>query len=256
LILFVLIVVFVLADLAVRRGWPPALRVIALWRRVQPSFLLFLRRSPATFAYLGVLSVTTWVLLGSSDKVTELILLEHSTSLHELRINPLKVLIRSAFWAPGYEFLPWVLLFALVLAPVEYWLGTRRWLLIFATGHVMATLASATALWFGIRYGWAASGLERTIDVGVSYGFAAVAAVFTFRLPIRWRWPWAIALLAAATVALWVDQSFTDLGHVLALGIGFSFYPLTRDIWAQSRLATPIWSTRSQTRLSGEGSFE
>jgi uncharacterized membrane protein (UPF0136 family) len=244
MILIVIAVAWLAADFSLRRKWTPALRLAAAWKRVRPSVLVYLRRSPATFTYLGVLTITTWVLLGTSDRVTNLLLQEQGTSLHQLRIDPVKVLIRSAFWAPGYAFLPWVLLFTLVLAPAEYWLGTRRWLIVFATGHICATIGAAIALWFGIRYGWAARSLQRTVDVGVSYGFAAVAAIFTFRLPSRWRWPWALTLLGIGIGALFIWQSFDDVGHLLAIAIGFALYPLTKGASPRSRQATPIWSVR------------
>lgn len=244
MVLIGIVMVLIAFGFARRSGWPPALRVEAGWARVRPTVLAYLRRSPGTFAYLAVLTITTWVLLGLSDRVTNLLLLEHSTSLQQLRIDPLKVLVRSAFWAPGYQFLPWVVLFAFVLAPVEYWLGTRRWAIVFASGHFLATIGGATALWFAIRYGWAPKALQRTIDVGVSYGFAAVAAVFTFRLPSRWRWPWAAAIFGVGVVALFVGQSFTDVGHLIAIAIGFACYPLTKGSLVRSREATPIWSIR------------
>ncbi|HUW79057.1 MAG TPA: rhomboid-like protein [Candidatus Nanopelagicaceae bacterium] len=250
MILIGILAVAIVFDVAVRRNWRLAILLVARWKSLRPFVLAYLRRSPATFAYLVVLSVTTWVLLGTSPKVSKLVLLEHSTNLHELRINPIKVLIRSAFWAPGYEFLAWIFFFALVLAPAEYWLGTRRWVLVFATGHVLATVGSVTALWFAIRYGWAAKNLQETIDVGVSYGFAAVAAIFTYRLPPSWRWAWALSTVGIGLVALVVNQSFTDVGHFLALGVGFAFYPITRDFWVQSRKATPIWSTIASKGLA------
>jgi len=243
MVLIGIILVFVVAGVARRRGWPPALRLAAAWEWARPRALTYVRKSPGTFAYLVVLTVTTWVLLGSSNQVVNLLLREHSTSLHQLRINPVKVLIRSAFWAPGYEFLAWAVLFAVVLAPAERWLGTRRLVIVFATGHVLATLGTAMVLWLAIRYGWAAKELEDTIDVGVSYGFAAVAAVFTFRLPSRWRWPWAVTFAGTAVAALLVSRTFTDVGHLLALGMGFACYPLTRGPAARSQMATPIWSS-------------
>jgi uncharacterized membrane protein len=243
--LIVIAVVFLLVDVALRRDWKWAIRLARNWALVKPDVFRYLRRSPATFSYLVVLSVTTWVLVGSSDRVTNLLLAEYSTNLHQLKINPVKVLIRSAFWAPGSAFLAWVLLFALILAPAESWLGTRRWIVIFASGHVLATIGSAIALWFAIRYGWAAKSLQHTIDVGVSYGFASVAAVFTFRLPARWRWPWAASVLGIGVVALLVGQNFDDVGHLLAIAIGFAFYPITKGVAVRTRHATPIWSVKA-----------
>jgi hypothetical protein len=57
-------------------------------------------------------------------------------NVHHLTHDPVRVLIRSAFWLSGYELLFWAALFLVVLAPAERWLGTSRWLLAFASGHI------------------------------------------------------------------------------------------------------------------------
>ena len=244
MLLLVIVLLAALFALARRRGWPPALHAQALWVRIRPAVVSYVRASPATFAYLMVLSITTLVMVSSSDEVVTLLLREHSTNLHQLFTSPLRVLILSAFWAPSYEFLVWAILFALVLAPAERWLGTRRCVAVFAAGQILATLGVAWGLWLAIRHGYAAKHLENAIDVGVSYGFASVAAVFTFRLPKVWRWWWAAALVTVTITALLVGRTFTDAGHFLAVVIGFTCYPLTRAVVIKSRAELPIWSVR------------
>ena len=225
-----------------RLRWRPAVRAVAWYGQLRPSASACIRASPGTFAYLAILSVTTWVLLGSSQQVVDLLLREHSTSLHRLAVDPVRVLVRSAFWTPGYAFLLWAVAFAIMLASAERWLGTARCALIFAAGHVLATLGAATVLWMGIRFGWAPRALADGIDVGVSYGFAAVAAVFSYRLPEPWRWRWAATAIAAGLVGLFFNQTFTDVGHLFALAIGFGFYPLTTSVIVRSRAAHPVWA--------------
>lgn len=241
---FILITIF---EIARRRRLPVALRTARAWARVRPTIVDYVRASPATFTYLMILSVTTMVMLSSSNHVVDLLLEEHSTNLHQLFDSPLRALALSAFWAPNYEFLVWAILFALVLAPAERWLGTRRWAVVFIAGHVFATLGVAWGLWFAIRHGYASRHLENAIDVGVSYGFAALAAVFTFRLARKWRWWWAGSLTTVAVVALVVGRTFTDSGHLLAVLIGFACYPLTRTSAIAERARTPIWSARTFT---------
>lgn len=236
-------------EVARRREWPFAVRAEALWIRIRPTVVSYIRASPATFAYLMVLSITTLVMVSSSNQVVTLLLREHSTNLHELFTSPMRVLVLSAFWAPNYEFLVWAILFALVLAPAERWLGTRRWAAVFAAGHVVATLGVAWGLWLAIRHGYAAKHLENAIDVGVSYGFASVAAVFSYRLPKQWRWVWAAALVVVTITTLLVGRTFTDAGHFLAVVIGFACYPLTKGVQIQSRAASPIWSVKRPSRI-------
>ena len=133
-----------------------------------------------------------------------------------------------------------------MLAPAERWLGTGRWLIAFAAGHVGATLLTATGVWLAIRSGIASHRLEDAVDVGVSYGFAAVAALFTYRLPGRWRWLWAAGLLSYVAAGILLDGSFTSFGHATAVLIGFALYPLTRSTGVQDRRAEPILLPRAR----------
>ena len=250
---FILVTIF---EIARRRQLPIALRATGAWARARPTVVDYVKASPATFSYLMILSVTTMVMLSSSNQVVTLLLEEHSTNLHQLFNSPLRALALSAFWAPNYEFLVWAILFALVLAPAERWLGTRRWAVVFISGHVFATLGVAWGLWFAIRRGWASQHLENAIDVGVSYGFAALAAVFTFRFPRKWRWWWAGSLTTLVIVALLVGRTFTDSGHLLAVGIGFACYPLTRNPVVAERGRAPIWSAKPSSSNSPPGDDE
>ena len=66
----------------------------------------------------------------------------------------------------------------------------------------------------------------RLVDVGVSYGFFAVAGVLLILLPTPARW-WVLALLNASILAIYLgmDPTSTDaivtvVGHVLSLYIG------------------------------------
>lgn len=249
MVLLLPVVLFTIFVVARRYEFPPAMHVYARWERLRPFVVSYIRSSPATFIYLMILMITTLVMVTSSKQVVSLLLQEHSTNLNQLFANPLRVVILSAFWAPNYEFLEWAVLFALVLAPAERWLGTKRWAVVFITGHVVATLGVAWGLWLAIRHGYASRHLENAIDVGVSYGFASVAAIFSYRLPRRWGWWWAGALVMIAVGALFVGRSFTDAGHLVAVFIGFACYPWTRGEGPRSRLSSPIWSARLQSEI-------
>ena len=64
-----------------------------------------------------------------------------------------------------------------------------------------------------------------TIDVGVSYGFYAVAAFGTFGLGRRWmRIAARVALAGVLGRALVTRHTFTDMGHVAALCLGAAMY--------------------------------
>jgi len=246
--IFAVVVVVLLARFALRHEWPGTRRARGWLKAHRGQLEAFVRRSPATFIYLAILTVTTWVLIGSSPGLVNELLADQSTNLHHLTHDPVHVLIRSAFWLDDYhELVLWIVLFAVVLAPAERWLGTGRWCLTFVLGHVGATVLTAAAIWITIRTGATSERLENVVDVGVSYGFCAVAALFTFRLPRPWRGIWAGGLLLYAAIGIGVDASFTSLGHATALAIGFALYPLSRAPAVRARTAEPLLLPESPT---------
>lgn len=202
------------------------LAAAACWR----GAVSVVRRSPATFLLLVAISVTSLVLDLAAGHEGPRLLHHFSSNLAHFEDGRFGTLVASAFWLEdATELLPWTLLFFLVAAPAEAWLGTGRWLIVFLAGHVGATLATLAGLWMAIELGIASKRLAHSVDVGVSYGFFAVAAVLTYHLPPRWR-PWYIALLV--TYPAWsamTNHTFTDFGHLVALAIGFSLYPLARS---------------------------
>ncbi len=184
----------------------------------------YVRTAPFTFAYLGVLLLTTALLASSSERVRTMLLRASSTNLNHLAREPVHVLVASALWLQGFSIVTWALLFVVVLAAVEQALGTRRALAVFAAGHVGATLLTALGLWVGIRAGAFSPRLDNTIDVGVSYGFVAAAAAFTFVLPRRARLPYAAALVGYLVFELVSGHTYTDAGHLVALAIGYALW--------------------------------
>jgi hypothetical protein len=234
-------VVVVLLVVGVHQRWRWMLPIAQWWERVRPRVAAYIRCSPATFIYLFVLAITTWVLHGSPDAVRHALLFEHSTNLKHLRNDPMTVLVTSAFWLTGLELWMWIVLFPLVLAPAERWLGTVRVIVVFGIGHVGATILTAAGLSFMIRHGLAPHRLRDVIDVGSSYGFCCVAATFSYRLPGVKRWLWAGTLLVGASALVAWNNNFTDYGHLAAVIIGLCLYPLTRAPSVRHRDHWPIW---------------
>lgn len=105
-----------------------------------------------------------------------------------------------------------------------------------------ATLVAAGGLQLAIHAGVVSRSQERSIDVGVSYGFAAVAAVFTYRLTGRARYAWGGVLLSTVVVAASAGRTFTDFGHLVAVLIGFSLWPLTRRPNQELAIGSPVWA--------------
>ena len=230
------------AALAAARGWAVGLRLRALWLRAEPYVGCYISRSPATFAYLCILLVTTWVVAGTSQPVANALLRTQSTNLDNLHDHPVDVLFRSAFWTGGRVVLPAAAILAVVLAPSEVWLGTARLIFAFATRHVVATLVTAVAISQGYFSGNGDTGIDRAIDVGISYGTVCVAAVFIHRLPGFLRPLLGAALLVAfGLLAFVIGNTFTDFGHFVALLIGFAIYPVLRSRSVDERAQIPLY---------------
>lgn len=190
--------------------------------------------APATLTWLAVITLTTVVQVFLSERRTTRILRHASTNLKNLLGLKLRVLGTSAFWLDGdmvvVQLLGWALLFLLVLAPAERWLGTRRFVGAVLVAHLGATVITAARLWLLIKAGRQPGSLVGAIDVGVSYGFLGIAGLSTYRFPDRWRWPYAAALAVIFLVTLRVERDFVSAGHVAALFIGFACYPLVPSV--------------------------
>jgi hypothetical protein len=202
----------------------------SVFGRIRRASGALLRGARATLTWLAVITLTTIVQLLLPERRSTRILRHASTNLKNLLNLKLRVLATSAFWLDGnvvlLELLGWALLFLIVLAPAERWLGTRRWIAAVLLAHLGATVITAARLWLLIRLGRQPGSLVSAIDVGVSYGFLGIVGLSTYRFPSRWRWPYAAALAVIFLVILRVERDFVSAGHVAALFIGFACYPL------------------------------
>jgi hypothetical protein len=209
--------------------WPQLDPIRRVWHRWIPRVLAYVRSAPATYVYLFILLITTWVLQTSSSTIANELLLERSTNLEHLAHNPVRVLFSSAFWVSStFELFGWVFLFSVFVAQAERWLGTGRTLAVFFLGHVGATLLTALGLWAALHSDLVEPSVVDAKDVGASYGFAAVAAVLVYALAHPWQWVYAAVIVAYAGIGLVIDHGFTNWGHLIALAIGFACYPLVR----------------------------
>lgn len=189
--------------------------------RAQRAFRNHLAAAPASVSYAFTLFVTWWTLRGASDLVGRRLILSASTNLANMRRDPIQVLVASAFWVDG-DF-PWefIIVFLVVMAAAERWLGTLRWIFVFAAGHVGATLITVTGIAHAVDRHVLPLRVVLASDVGPSYGISAVLAALAFRLRGWPRWLW-VGLLVVVYLGSAVEgRTFTDYGHVLAMTIGF-----------------------------------
>jgi hypothetical protein len=204
------------------------------------------RSAPLTAAYLLVLTATTAALSSASADRDDRLLFALSTNLHQLARVPVRVLVGSAFWAGGWlELAVWAVLFAAVLAPVEWRLGWRRLALVFSAGHVGASLLVASGLWIALRAGVADPSVVLARDVGVSYGFFAVAGFAGYLLSSRLRFVYLTLLIGRLIAAAALSHTFTDFGHLTAVAIGLACYALARPVRTQVRPRSAVLAAKT-----------
>ncbi|MEU3184606.1 rhomboid-like protein [Streptomyces sp. NPDC006923] len=196
-------------------------------RRIHPKIRAWITSAPGTYLWLAALFVTTVALHHMSPEFERELLLQHSTNIHELSVNPVRVLITSAFWIDGGSWLPYALLYTALHAPAERWLGTPRWLAVVAAAHIGATLISEGVLGWAIHHGHAPQSAVNTLDVGVSYALAGIAGILIHRVPRPWNLPYITAVAVFYGAPLITGRTFTDIGHLTAVLIGLACYPLT-----------------------------
>lgn len=237
MILLVLVLLGIVLAFGARRGYRPALWVLRLWR----SLRAYLVTAPATFIYLLIVLVTTWVVVTSSTQIGDVLLESHSSSLRVLAASPFRGLVQSAFWLESGWELPLAVAFAVLLAPVEQWLGTLRWLIVATIGHVGTTLLVSVIVWYAVTAQLVVGDDGHGVDVGVSYAFGAVAGILTFRLPGRSGLLYAAVVLAALLLILGFAPSFTAVGHCIAFLIGIALHRLAREPGIVTRASGPLY---------------
>ena len=175
----------------------------------------------ATTTWLAIITATHLVLRGGSERLDNFLLLSVSTNLHNLRTRPINVLITSACFISSTASYYWfIAVCVFVLAPLEHWIGTARWLLGLIIGHVGSTLLVALGL--AVIEG----GEGQVIDVGVSYGVRMLAAIYVYRWTGWQRWVYAAALVAFAASQVAINRTFTDWGHMFSVLFGIAIGPL------------------------------
>ncbi|MEU7629290.1 rhomboid-like protein [Nocardia sp. NPDC049220] len=223
------------AELPTAWAW---LRRPGLPRRIMPAIRGYLGAAPASTAYAFTLFVTWWTLRGVGNSVERRLIFSASTNLYNMRHSPVQVLVASAFWTDGG--FPWVTIagFLIVMAYAERWLGTTRWILLFAIGHIGATLLTVTGISHAIDRNLIPLHVAVAADVGTSYGFSAVLAALAFRFRGVLRLAWAGTILLVLVVALWVGPTFTDYGHLCAATIGLLVGTIATTFWRKLERTT------------------
>jgi hypothetical protein len=186
-------------------------------------------RAPLTLAWLAVLFITTRVQRSAGRWGSRRLQREHSTNLHRLRTEPIRVLATSLFWLDDRKWWPYVPVFAGVVAPAERRLRWWRWLFVGIAAHAVGTYAGQGYLRLMIRMGRAPIRLVAARDVGVSYFVFGVAGTLSGYVRAPWRLRCQAATVAALTGNAVVRPTFTEVGHLTAFVVGLASIPLAPD---------------------------
>ncbi|MGW7331930.1 rhomboid-like protein [Streptomyces sp. NPDC054840] len=154
---------------------------------------------------------------GAADR--ERLLRDCSTNVDNLAAGRWETLLSSALVVEEPMPLPYALLLVAVLGYAEYAYGAWWAAAVFLFGH-----AGATLLVYGALRGSADPRTRGAVDVGTSYGFNAVLGSLTSALPrgaVRTAARVGLLALAAAPVVR-RGRTFTDAGHLAALGLGIA----------------------------------
>lgn len=212
---------------------PRRSRLVRTARRALPGP----RETPVTFCYLLVLLAGVILLRALSADDVARVLAASSTNVVELASHPVRVLVGSAVWLPDRVWLPYVVGFAVTLAPLERRLGGLRALALVGTGHVGVSVATEAGVAVAVHAGALPAAALGRLDVGASYllltGLGAVLGL----LPRTLRWPLLGLAAAGAGGALVVTADLTSLGHLLCLFVGVAFWPLL----ARRGLVGTVW---------------
>ena len=167
--------------------------------------------------YTGAVQLGAHALDRLGAEQRERLLRDCSTNVDNLAAGRWETLLTSALVVEEPMPLPYALLLVAVLGYAEYAYGAWWTAAVFLFGH-----ATATLLVYGVLRRAAAPATRRALDVGTSYGFNAVLGALTSALPRgRIRTAARVGLLAvAARPVLERERTFTDAGHLVALGIG------------------------------------
>lgn len=203
------------------RQRPPTARRRNRLTRAVTAALPVVRHGDVAIVYAAIVTIIaiTVSLLPSRARVG--LLQGSSTNLANLHLHPVRVLVGSAFVLPGPADLWQVPVLLVGYAYAQRAVGRLATVFVAVIGHVGATLTVATMLAAGIAHGTLARSLAHASDVGVSYGLACILAFLTAFLPRGARLWYSVGLLAVFAVPTVAGVTFTDVGHGVALALGF-----------------------------------
>lgn len=196
------------------------------------------RSTPITSGLLGVLLLTT-VALRNAGTQDQQVLKWASTNLQNLSTAPIRSFVASALVLPSEVWLPTAIALGAGLGLLERRIGSLLAVGVFASAHVLVTLATETGVWAGINAGDLPDSARTQIDAGVSYGMYGSLAAAVLLMPRRLQLPALVTVLTSVVAPALTDLDMTAVGHVMSVVVGLAWWPLVRRR-AEARRSDPI----------------
>jgi hypothetical protein len=146
-----------------------------------------------------------------------------STNLDNLRGRPVRSLAGSMVVLEKGDWLLPTAIAGLTVAALEHRAGPARTARIAVVGHVLPTLLTQAAVWWRVRRGGLPESERSREDTGASYVAAAAVGAVAASLPDPARWIVAGGAATAAVADVAASRDVVEVGHLLALGIGYAF---------------------------------
>jgi hypothetical protein len=205
-----------------------------------------LTRYAVAWIYLIAVCVgnLTYALLSPADRAA--LVRWSSTSVYNLRHDPVGCLIASAFFTTGY-LLAWPALVALAMFGANHALGNWRTLVTCASGHVIGSLVSEGIVGYRVIHASLPPADRYLTDIGMSYVVvSAIAAALLFG-------SWIARAAAARDLLLLIfagnifgglsQLEVSAVGHLTALVTGATVSTLL--IWQRGRKARALFDYAS-----------
>ncbi|MET7392688.1 rhomboid-like protein [Dactylosporangium sp. NPDC005572] len=149
------------------------------------------------------------------------IVLANSTNVDNLQHHRIWTLVTSAFVLDERVGVAAMIPLLLLLSLAEVLWGWRRLLVVFFLSNAVASCLVYGLLLVGVRDNWLGGAVTMASDVGTSYGSHAVGGALALTLPVRARRYLVPLAVLVVVVPLLNGGTFTDIGHLLAVLLGF-----------------------------------
>ncbi|MFC4038389.1 rhomboid-like protein [Dactylosporangium siamense] len=199
-----------------------ALRAAGDWSAKAKICLSFLARVRLAPLYvLVVVGIDVILSHAVSAEVRSQIVLANSTNVANLQDHRIWTLVTSAFVLDERAGVVAMIPLLLLLSVAEVLWGWRRLLVVFFASNAVTSCIVYGLLLTGVRGGWLGGAITIANDVGTSYGSHAVGGALALTLPVRARRYLVPLAVVVVVVPLLNGGTFTDVGHLLAVLLGF-----------------------------------